>query len=86
MKSLKELNAERTKQAEEFLHPALVKSLRQMAKADAAKGDYTNEIAPYLNKLADHVYLMAWSNERYRLSREKRDAADQQLRAGDDRE
>ena len=76
MMTLKELNAERTKQAEHFFHPQVLKHWREAAKVDAAKDVYLPIKTEFMDALVEHVYTIAWSRERDRIGREERDAAE----------
>jgi hypothetical protein len=79
MMTLNELNAERTKQAEQFFHPQVLKHWRDVAKGDAMKDQYDPIRYEFLNELATHVYTMAWSKKRDELGRAERDAGDATL-------
>lgn len=75
MTTLNELNAERTRQAENFFHPQMMKHWRELAKEDATKDEY-KPLVPDLSALAIHVYTMAWCKRRDELGRAERDAAE----------
>lgn len=72
MQALDEWNRERSRQAEQFFHPQMVKHWREMAKDDAEKNLHEPSF-PDLVALATHLYTMAWAKRRYELSRAKRD-------------
>lgn len=75
MRSLTEINEEKTALAKAVFVRAQIAEWERVAKLDA---EANKHMPPQLaGELACHVYTMAWSARRYKIARAKRDAAQQ---------